>query len=260
MSIANCGHDERGKYHGGAAGDQTGTEYYVRSWYNFGQNHVLRPPTTDIGNAVAKKSKAAADNPNIGYDQYDRASYPKALKAAGWDPAKIKVKCETDCSGSTIVAIIAVGHQLGIKELQSLSPDLYTGNIRKALVAAGWKDLTDKKYLSSDAYLLPGDLNLREGHHINVNLTKGSKAGDETYPKDAANQKQSKSAPYYPKYAGSSKKIDVVFAAIGVDEKYRGSWQKRKPVAVANSMIGYTGKESENLTLIELAKKGKLKK
>ena len=34
MSISNCGHDENGKYTGGAAGDQTGTEYQVRAWYN----------------------------------------------------------------------------------------------------------------------------------------------------------------------------------------------------------------------------------
>lgn len=32
--ISNCGHDERGRYSSGKAGDQTGTEWYIRSWYN----------------------------------------------------------------------------------------------------------------------------------------------------------------------------------------------------------------------------------
>lgn len=35
--ISNCGHDERGKYSGGKAGDQTRTEWQVINWYN-------RPP------------------------------------------------------------------------------------------------------------------------------------------------------------------------------------------------------------------------
>ena len=31
--ISSCGHDENNKYKGGKAGDQTGTEYYLRTWY-----------------------------------------------------------------------------------------------------------------------------------------------------------------------------------------------------------------------------------
>ena len=32
--ISNCGHDENGRYSGGKAGDQTGTEWRVINWYN----------------------------------------------------------------------------------------------------------------------------------------------------------------------------------------------------------------------------------
>ena len=32
--ISNCGHDEHGKYSGGQAGDQTGTEWEIKEWYS----------------------------------------------------------------------------------------------------------------------------------------------------------------------------------------------------------------------------------
>lgn len=64
---------------------------------------------------------------------------------------------------------------------------------------------------------------------------------------------------YYPKYTGTSKQIDVVFQSIGVPVKFIGNRMKRKPIATANGINNYTGKASENLSLISLAKQGKLK-
>ena len=40
--ISNSGSDENGKYSGGQAGDQTGKEWQIRSWYNRPWNYVLR--------------------------------------------------------------------------------------------------------------------------------------------------------------------------------------------------------------------------
>lgn len=65
---------------------------------------------------------------------------------------------------------------------------------------------------------------------------------------------------YYPKYTGTSKQVDVVFKAIGVPAKFIGNRMKRKPIAEANGITGYTGKAAQNLSLIALAKQGKLKK
>lgn len=66
---------------------------------------------------------------------------------------------------------------------------------------------------------------------------------------------------YYKKYTGKSTQIDVVFKAIGVPEKYRGSAEKRKPIAKKNGyLIGYKGASKQNLALIKKATKGKLKK
>ena len=42
--ISNCGHDENGRYSGGKAGDQTGTEWQVINWYSRPWKCVLRHP------------------------------------------------------------------------------------------------------------------------------------------------------------------------------------------------------------------------
>lgn len=68
------------------------------------------------------------------------------------------------------------------------------------------------------------------------------------------------SAKYYKKYTGTSEQIDAVLKEIGVPAGYRGAWNKRKPIATANGISGYTGTAEQNYKMIELAKKGKLKK
>lgn len=175
--ISNCGHDERGKYTGGAAGDQTGAEWEIRSWYNRPWNCVLRHPDRRVGNMLAELGRAAAKNNLVGYDQGQRGTYWQHLKASNYDPAQITIKCEADCSSGVAANVKAAGYRLGIKALQDVSADCYTGNLRAALKAAGFDVLTASKYLTSDAYLLPGDILLYEGHHTATNLDTGSKAG-----------------------------------------------------------------------------------
>lgn len=176
MSIANCGSDERGKYSGGAAGDQTGKEYCVRPWYNRPWLCVLRHPDAKVGQRLATKAENAANNNNIGYDQGQRLTFYNALKKADWKPKDIKTKCEADCSSSTAALVIAVGHALNLTKLQKVNPSCTTSNLRAALKTAGFTVLTDSRYLTSDAYLLPGDILLKDGSHVAINLTTGSKA------------------------------------------------------------------------------------
>lgn len=64
----------------------------------------------------------------------------------------------------------------------------------------------------------------------------------------------------YAKYVGNSKKVDIVFRAICVEEKYIGSWTARKKIAEKNGLLNYRGNANENLKLIQLAKNGQLKK
>ncbi len=174
--ISNCGHDENGKYSGGKAGDQTGTEWQIISWYNRPWNVVLRHPDLRVGEELAYLGKAAAENNNVGYDQNQRTTYWTQLTAAGYDPSKIAVKCEADCSSGVAANVKAAGYRLGISKLKSVSKDCYTGNLKSALKSAGFEALTESKYLTSDKYLLPGDILLYEGHHTATNLDYGSAA------------------------------------------------------------------------------------
>ena len=65
---------------------------------------------------------------------------------------------------------------------------------------------------------------------------------------------------YYPRYNGNSSNIDIILKSIGAKDKYLGSWTNRKPIAYANNMVNYTGSLFDNIAIMQLAKKGQLKK
>lgn len=182
--VSNCGHDENWRYSGGSAGDQTGNEWYIRDWYNFGQNVVLRHPDAKVRAMIAEMARAAANNDKVGYDQSQRETFWQQLKKAGYRPQDITTRCEADCSSGVAAIVKGAGYRLGDKKLQGVSPSVYTGNERASLVAAGFHVLTATKYLTSGDYLLAGDINLNERTHTNINVTNGSKSGATTDTSD----------------------------------------------------------------------------
>ena len=52
--------------------------------------------------------------------------------------------------------------------------------MRSALKSAGFKVYTSSKYLTSDAYLKPGDILLNDNAHVAINLSTGSKVKTST--------------------------------------------------------------------------------
>lgn len=174
--ISNCGHDERGKYSGGKAGDQTRTEWQVINWYNRPWKCVLRHPDVATRKLIAQMAKAAAVNNMVGYCQSHRGTFWTNLADSNFDPAQITVPCEADCSSGVAAIVKGAGYRLKNEKLKNVSTACYTGNLRAALKAAGFEVLTDKKYLTSDAYLLEGDILLNDGAHVATNLTNGAKA------------------------------------------------------------------------------------
>lgn len=180
MSISNCGHDERNKYNGGKAGDQTGGEWAVINWYNRPWKCVLRHPDANIRKMIADMARAAAKNNLVGYDQSQRYTFWEHLKASDYKPEKITITCEADCSSGVAAIVKATGYRLNIQKLKDVSIYLYTGNMRAGLKAAGFKVLTARKYLTSDAYLLEGDIILNDSAHVATNLTNGSKTSGGT--------------------------------------------------------------------------------
>ena len=179
--ISNSGSDENGAYRGGQAGDQTGKEWQMRSWYNRPWLVVLRYPDQKVALKLAQLAIDAALNDKIGYDQGQNRTYLAQLKAVGWEPSKVTVACEADCSAGVCANVTAAGYLLGIKALKEHT-GTYTGNMRSALTKAGFKALTDSKYLTSGDYLLPGDILLNDNHHTATNVTIGSKVKKDWNP------------------------------------------------------------------------------
>lgn len=100
----------------------------------------------------------------------------QSLKASNYDPAQITIACEADCSSGVAAIVKGAGYRLGNEKMKNVSIYLYTGNMRAGLKAAGFEVLTDSKYLTSDAYLLEGDILLNDNAHVATNLTDGAKS------------------------------------------------------------------------------------
>lgn len=179
VKISNSGSDEHGNYHGGSAGDNTGREWYIREWYNRPWNCVLRHPDPEVRACLADLAIKAANNNKVGYDQYQRQTYWNELQKVGYDPSRITVACEADCSAGVIANVKAAGYLLARKELQGITCT-YTGNMRAGLKAAGFQCLTASKYLSGSSYLVAGDILLNDAHHTAMAVTNGRNAGQFT--------------------------------------------------------------------------------
>ena len=188
VKISNCGHDERGRYAGGKAGDQTGTEYQIMNWYSRPWLCVLRFNGAKIAAMIADMAAKAAQNNLIGYDQgtagnsNDRYSFWRHLKASNYDPAQITIACESDCSASTAAIVKGAGYRLNNAKLKAVSIYLTTRNMRAAMKIAGAKVLTDRKYLTSGDYLKAGDILLNDNHHVAIAVTTGAKASTLSTP------------------------------------------------------------------------------
>lgn len=211
--LSNCGHDEKGKYTGGAAGDQTGGEWALIKWYNRPWKCVLRHPDAEVRKKISQLAKEAAVNDRIGYDQGQRYTFWENLKASSYLPSKITAACEADCSSGVAAIVKAVGFLMGIQALKDISIYLYTGNMRAGLKAAGFEVLTDSKYLTSDQYLLDGDVLLNDGCHVATNIGNGSgAAAQSTTPSGGAAA---------PKPAKPSAKVDP---AQSLDKSLAGTY------------------------------------
>ena len=173
MLIGQASKDENGRYRGGAAGDQTGKEVYITSWYNRPWDRIFRAKDSHVADKIADTMKAVCENDNVGYDQNERTTLYIAAQAVGYDISKIVSKVETDCSALVAVCVNAAGIKV--------SKDMYTGNERAVLMATGaFDELTDKKYLTSGDYLYRGDILLYTNHHTAVALEDGNMANKYT--------------------------------------------------------------------------------
>lgn len=180
--VSNCSGTEYGGAYGGSAGDQTGREIAVISWYYFDQTAVYRHPDPKVRSELARLARETAENPHVGYDQSSRLTFRNALRKVNYAPSKIATDCETDCSACTGAIIEGVGALLNDKKLYDFDTTLSTHGMSAPLVAAGFQRLTDDKYTKSGDYLLAGDISLCPGKHVNIAVTNGSKSGTADEP------------------------------------------------------------------------------
>lgn len=89
----NNGRDGKAK-----AGDQTGKEVCIRTYYNKGWKYLLRCKDAAKAEMMAKACESLAKNPNVGYDQFQRLTLHKELQKLNYDYTKLNTPCECDCS------------------------------------------------------------------------------------------------------------------------------------------------------------------
>ena len=170
VRLAQASKDENGRYINGKAGDQTGSELNIRTWYNRPWDTVLRPISIDLGKHIAHVAQILIKNNRIGYDQHQRTTAYDQCSKINWDINKInKIEpCECDCS--SLIAVIL--KFCGI----SIPKTVYTGNLTSYLMQTGkFICLREPKYLNGDRYLREGDIVLNTAHHVAVCLDNGEK-------------------------------------------------------------------------------------
>ena len=169
MAKVYCGwasQDERGRASGGRAGDQTGLEVKIGEWYYFGQQYVLRWKSRDLAKKAAEVCRKICRNDLVGYDQNQRTTLFKEMARVNWNPDKITKNVETDCSA--LIAVIC--NAVGVK----ISKDVYTGNLRAALLATGkFSEFTGSTYCRSSEYTRYGDIILNPLKHVIMALDDG---------------------------------------------------------------------------------------
>lgn len=174
--------DERGKAYGGKAGDQTGRELSTQRWYLHKKGwRVFRAKDRAAALRIAADMEAACKNSHIGYDQWQRNTLYKVAEPLGFDCAKVKANCETDCSALVRVCCAYAG-------IMGLPNDFRTGNMPANLLKTGaFVELKGAKYTDQSAYLGKGDILVTKTHgHTVVVLDDGAKYEGAVEAKDYA--------------------------------------------------------------------------
>lgn len=144
LKIGSARHDENGKYSGGDAGDQTGTEVSTQAFYNHSKGwYVIRPIKASHAKKLASKMKSACSNSHIGYDQNQRL---------GIVTHGISTTTDTECDCSSLVRVC-------VKEATGKDPGNFTTATEVSMLEATGLFKTKFKYVSqSQTPLYNGDI------------------------------------------------------------------------------------------------------
>lgn len=224
--IGSARQDERGRYSGGKAGDQTGREVSTQNFYNHSKGwNVLRAKDNKVAKKLAEAMKIACDNKNLGYDQSERYGVIK-------HGIEAKVKTECDCSSLVRACIIyAAGTDVG---------DFNTENERSVILKSGLFENVGS--YRNGSMLYNGDILVTRTKGHTVIVVSGAKKSKNNY---------------YPKYTGNSGSIIEALKAVGEDDV---SKEHRAEIAKKNGFSNFKFTSEENSKMLSILKKGKLKK
>lgn len=165
--IGQASHDERGRYVGGQAGNQSGTELNTRAAYLYNWRTLIRFRNPERARKCGQAMKDAVGNMHIGYDQGERNTILPLARAAGWNLAVITQDCECDCSSLAGVCGIAAGApEDAIYQGGNLC---YTGNIAQRFEATGMVDIySTSDFVGSTAKWQVGDILVSDSHAVVV--------------------------------------------------------------------------------------------
>lgn len=167
VKIGHASIDENGRVSGGEAGDSTGKEVCIRSWYSKPWQYYLECTDKKIANIAATYMEQICNNDNVGYDQAERLTLYNQLKVHK-NVSKL-TQCECDCSSLVACCYIMAG--------LNINPSCTTRNLRSALLSTGkFIAYNDSFHLSTSNNAKRGGIYLKEGSHVVMALENGSQS------------------------------------------------------------------------------------
>ncbi len=167
--VVHASADERiNQFTGGKAGDQRKGEVAFRTWYNRPWHYVFRAKDPAIREKIVYAMERAALNEHIGYDMDQRDSLYYQAEKVGWDPGKVTVNCETDCSALVAVAMRYAGFSADTVRL-SIGTCFTTSTMRQRLQNTGkFITYSSDDYIKKGDNLIRGDILVLENGHTAV--------------------------------------------------------------------------------------------
>ena len=179
VMIGHASIDENGKASGGQAGDQTGKEVCIRTWYSGNWDVLIRPKSSALAEKMAQICEWICNSNLVGYDQSQRNTLYDELEKLNWNYKALATKCETDCSALMGTCAKAAGSNVQ----RVYGNCCYTGNQQQLFLNTGdFVAYTDSKYLTSNQYVKRGDILLRTSGHTAMVLSNGPLSGEANTP------------------------------------------------------------------------------
>lgn len=206
VQFAEASQDERGKYTGGTAGDQTGKEVKVSNAYNHKLGwRIFRHPNANTAKWIGTNALNIANNSHFGYDQGQRDTGYNACKAAGWEPRNVNYDVELDCS-SMVRTCIACALEKDISNFNTSSEP-------SVLLNLGFKEITGTPL----ANLQLGDILVTKSKGHTVTVCSGAVATTSTTT-TTTNTSTTKANVYYQVITASG----TNYAEVKNTEDYAG--------------------------------------